>query len=458
MRFTRRLHRVPLATVALLLVTALRSAAPATPANAGAPNSSPFILYALAANSQQYLPLDPASLADMPGAQPIGVDELYGRLLSEDGSTLVTLPDRRTIVVSPDGPTGAERRRFDSPEPVYLARLSRDGSRLVTGIPMNCGSSSCPAPIFRLYDTRDGRLVTTLTGARLEYSGLFIDPDARRLYTTWFNRGGQREGSWPLQIAAFDLSTGNQLASLTLPNVVYTEGPTRTVDQMPVARTFVPATVFSPDGTRFAAIDATTDELTVVDTATLTVAATRTIHRTESLAHRAARWLGLAPVPAAAKTMDGRYLDAVFSVDARYLYLWGVDGSVDDVSGVSTGHGLGLNAIDVASGEIVASALADHYVSDVVPAPDGGGLYVVDSAVVPWTVDHEVPYRLSRLDTHTLRSQAEREYPRTGLDRDPPCGSRGSLTASPPQTPIQRRASSIHRSMCSPPREVGTPP
>jgi WD40 repeat protein len=410
MRIQRRIQSVLQIVAALLVLIAVGSVGPIVPATASAPDVPSFTLYALAGNSQQFLPLDPLTLADSPDARPIGIDEMYDRTLSEDSSTLVTIEHHRTIVVA-DGPTGAERHSFDSPEPVYLARLSRDGTRLVTGIPMNCGPGYCPTPIFRLYDTRDGQLLTTLTGTGLEFSGTFIDGDAHRLFATSFNHGVRGEGSWPLHITSFDLDTGNQLGSVTLSDVLFTQGPTRTIDQMTVTETYGPAMALSPNGTRFAAVDATAGELTIVDTTSLTAAATYAIHRSESLAGRAARWLGLAPQPAAAKTMDGRYLDLVFSADGRFLYLSGVEGSVDDVTGESTGRGLGVKTIDVETGEIVATTLDEHFIQEVVPAPDGQSLYVVDSEVVPWTVDHEVPYRLSRLEAQSLQSRAERTFP-----------------------------------------------
>lgn len=94
---------------------------------------SAFALYA-AAHEQPYLPVDPETLADVPGGMPLDFGEPFPDwLLSRNGTTLVHIEHGVpvTIAVS-DGPGGDERLPFQPPVPVFSQRLSRDGTRLVT--------------------------------------------------------------------------------------------------------------------------------------------------------------------------------------------------------------------------------------------------------------------------------------------------------------------------------------
>jgi hypothetical protein len=396
-------------TVALL--------AASVPAAASSPVSSPGVaaieLYG-APDGLPYEALDPLTLADLPGAPPLDFGIAYPDwAISADGSTVVLVLEQRTIVVR-DGLAGAERLRFDAPAAVTWARLSRDGSRLVLSIPRFGSPSGITPEEWYVFDTRDGRLIAAVAGNEPGIvpggfpSGL-IDPAAARLYR--FEAGGDGSGPWPLEIVAHDLTTGDETGRLTLPEVRAGARYTRSIDQVPVGDVLTPAVAVSPDGARLAVVSAESETLTLVDAATLTVERAVAIAEPDGLGRRVLTWLGLALRTASAKYMDGRVLWATFSPDGRHLYVYGFEGEVGDGADEATERGLGLTAVEVASGEIVGTALEGQVIGDVLPAPDGQSLYV-NGPTVPWTMAPGEPsYRLSRLAAPNLETLAEREFP-----------------------------------------------
>jgi hypothetical protein len=325
------------------------------------------------------------------------------------------IEEQRTIVVY-DGLGGPERLRFEAPAAVVAPRLSGDGSRLVTGIPLFGSPSGITRETWYVFDTRDGGQISTVQedGPDPKPGGLpssLIDPAAERLYRSAV--GGEGDGPWPLQIVAHDLTTGAEIGRLILPDVRAGERYDRWIDQVPIADVLTPAVALSPDGTRIAVVDAEADELTLLDAATLTVERAVEIARPRGLGVRVLTWLGLAPRSASAKSMDGRILWAIFSPDGTRLYVYGFEGAVGDDLDTATKHGLGLTAIEVTSGEIVASGLDGQELFDVLPTPDGESLYVI-GPTVPWAMSSGEPsYRLARLDAATLQTLAEREFPRS---------------------------------------------
>jgi hypothetical protein len=405
---TLRHGRIGLTIVAALtLLSGARSASPAAmDTSASAPPS--FALYAQIGNTGALVPLNTETLTDLPDGRPLSFAEIGHRLLSADESTLVALENKLTIVVR-DGRTGVERLRFDTPEPVTLLAISPDGTRLVTSIPMVCGPTGCPRATWRVFDTRDGRLTTSIRGGGGE--NVMVDREAKRLYTWFYHRGGLRQGIWPLQLAAYDLDTGTQIAAETLEGIVHTTMYPRVVDQMTIVEQRYPGIALSPDGTRIVVVEAEGRGAAIIDTTTLRTINGLRIHSKVSTLGRFARWLGLAPLTGEAKTMEGRYQTVVLAPDNRHIYLYAIEGDHDDSTGVSTAVGQGLKRIDLDTGEIVAEMSGDEYLQQILMGPDGRSLYVAGSSVAPWTVSHEVPNFIRRLDARTLEPLAEREFP-----------------------------------------------
>ena len=403
---------VPLVLVLLQVASAPALAWPGPEVPGGTPAVSLYV----SQDGFPFQPLDPVTLADLPAEPPLDFGTRYPDwAVSADGATAVVIEEQQTIVVY-DGLGGPERLRFEAPAAVVGPRLSHDGSRLVTGIPLFGSPSGITRETWYVFDTRDGGLISAIEedGPDPKPGGLpgsLIDPAAERLYRSAAN--GEGDGPWPLQIVAHDLTSGAEIGRLTVPNVRTGERYDRWIDQVPIADVLTPAVALSPDGTRLAIVDAGAEELTLLDAATLTVVSTYAIARSRGLGARILTWLGLAPRTASAKSMDGRIIWATFSSDGTRLYVYGFEGEVGDDLDTATERGLGLTAIEVASGEIVASALDGQELFDVLPTPDRESLYVL-GPTVPWAMSSGEPsYRLARLDAATLKTLAEREYPRS---------------------------------------------
>jgi hypothetical protein len=407
------IHRRPVFSVILvvaLLVSTLVLQVPVRAEDQTDDASRAFGLYA-ASSEDPYMPLDPDTLADIEGGRPLGVAGITRDVLvSADGSTMVQIEHENltTIVVS-DGVGGRERLRFQPGRSVYGQHISRDGTRLVTVGPMSCNPSGCSTAKWSVFDTRDGRLITSVEGDEHGY-GLrsWVDPDAERLYQLTYDRGDESEGPWPIQIVAFDLTTGTEAGRLTVPGVLGGNWWTRSVDGALVGDVLMPAIALSPDGSRLAVVDAETDQLTMIDAATMTVEGTRSLARTEGMRHRFLTWLGIAPQTAEAKVSAGRWLDAVFAPSGDHLYLWGTESDIGDSIEDTEVHGLGLMLVDVESGEILGEALEGMMVQSVVSAPDDRTFYLTGTES-PRSGHYSGVERLWRLDNQSLETLAERE-------------------------------------------------
>jgi hypothetical protein len=407
-----RLDRRSVVSVVAVFAMLSTSFSVATSVQAGTTDGPAFALF-VAPDSAPYQRLDPATLADLTDAPPLDFGWAYPDwAISADGSTVVLVVEQRTIIVY-DGLVGVERTRFEAPVAVSWARLGANGQRLVLSVPRAGSPSGITPEQWYVFDTRDGRLISTV---ETESAGIvpggfpagLIDSTAERLYR--FEAGDDGPGPWSLRIVSHDLATGAEIGRLTLPDVLAGERYDRAIDQVPVADVLTPAVALSPNGARLAVVDAETDELTTVDTASLTVEQTVPLSRRDGVVRRALTWLGILPQDVSAKYMDGRFLKAVFSPDGQRLYLHGLEGEVGDQPDESSERGLGLTAVDVATGEIVATALDGQVLETVVPAPDGRSVYV-NGPTVPWSEANGEPgYRLTRLDASSLDTLADREF------------------------------------------------
>jgi hypothetical protein len=249
-----------------------------------------------------------------------------------------------------------------------------------------------------------------------------LDPTGERLYYPFYERAphesstpipgtGGDAGPWPLQLAALDLDTGLEIARTTVPGVFAGSWQVESIGQMYVGAMETPGIALSPDGSQIAVVDADLETLALLDTGTLAVTGTHTIHEPESITHRLLGWLGLTPQTAQAKVSEGRVVRASFSADARHLYLHGYEMEVGETLDEIAGHGFGLMRVEATSGEITAKSLAGHDPETVMVTADGQFIYALRPKEPWWDNAVQNPnYVLHRLDARTLESLDERQF------------------------------------------------
>lgn len=421
---------------ALLVLAVLLIAAPgalAMPKPPDLPAASPsFALYVTPFLGTGYTPLDPATLADLPGASPVTFTGVAPQLLlSADGATAVLIRRTAAEPVTVDiqnGINGPERLHFTIGTNAGMALLSREGTRLAISTYVSSMEQR-----WRVFDTHTGRLVATVTCTG-QTSTPYLDaisPDGQLLYHPFYETGTARQPSramnqvplarakraapeppWQLWIGAWDATSGKKIAQITIPGVTAGTWPDGAIDGDPVAHVVQPAVALSPDGTRLAVVDAAGTRVTLLDARTLRVTGSHALHRPASAAHRFLGWIGLAPRVAEAKFMVGDQLSAVFASDGQHLYLTGTETSVDAARKTTTGKALGVRRINVNTGAITATGLSGSQMQTMIAAPDGRSLYVSGPAS-PWWVSQsgQETWVLRRLDATTLRPLAERTMP-----------------------------------------------
>lgn len=385
-------------------------------------------LFNYSRSDAQYTALDPLTLDDRSPVTAGSLPWPFGPwLVSADGSTrvqarypedgLTPKVDKATIIVA-DGARGQERLRIDATDLGGPIGISRDGTRLVTMTGQSGSDSGVSQPTWYAIDTRDGGVLATIAGEGQGFGPYgfltsILDPDGRFLYRPFIPGDRAGDSPLPLQIVANDLQTGEEVARISLTDVQAESWWPERVEQVPVNRVMAPAVALSPDGAQIAVVHAEADRVTILDARTLTVERTLKLKESRSLTDRARGvlgWLGLVPQAAEAKLLTGRVLSAVYAPDGRSLYLAGREGRVGETTDSVEEWGLGLRRIDLTNGEIVAKALGNDQVDDVVPTPDGNALYV-SGPTVPWAMNdfNQSSYRLSRLDPETLEPLAQRE-------------------------------------------------
>lgn len=412
-----RLHRFSSWTIVLALLLASLAFQPAVRAgDKESPEPAGFALYS--ANFEgPYIELDPTTLDDVAGR---GLSDVIGMtpdvLLSADGSTMVEIEHgNQTAIVISDGIGGRELLRLEPGRPVSGHAISADGSRFVTvNWGMACDPSGCPAPEWTVFDTGDGQQISRFKGSDLGYGAIaWVDAAAERLYQLTYLREDEDAGPWPVEIIAFDLTSGTEAGRLAVPGLRGGNWWTRSVQEVLIGDQMIPAVAISPDGDQLAVFDAGTDRLINIDTATMRVSDTQALARRASVGHRFLSWLGVAPQSASAKLTAGRWLEATFAPDGEHLYVWGMETEIGETMEDSEYRGLGLQRIDIATGEIVSQGLNGLMVESVVPAPDNESVYV-SGMETPREGYFAGVNHLWRLAGDSLKTEAERKLNYTG--------------------------------------------
>lgn len=384
-------------------------------------------------------PLDPTTLA----TAAIGPHLTIGGqrqpapqqvVASADGNTLAAISTRLTVsgpvharditIRIIDAWSGTPRVAFHPPVPLTVEGLSADGSQLFGYTAGSRGRST----EWYVLNAANGR-----TLGKFEVAGccsrVLDDSATHRLYvlrSTVMNRPNQMPQ--PPTLAAYDLTSGREVASTRLNGIVAGSGVVTEGARAPEILDWQPGVALSPDGRQLAVFDGNSQTLLLMTTDHLKIVDTEHVVPPSSLLDHLGNLLGLLPETALAKEWIGTTVDLQFSPDGRSLYASGREGRV--TGGVWSMHGLGLERIDVASGQIAAQALPNQWVTNLSVAPDGSALYTLN----PSNPAGGSPTTLRRLDALTLQTMTSRQVydpPDMYWLATPVLGAPGCRPASP---------------------------
>jgi hypothetical protein len=405
-----RRSALSLALCAILTLPLWNGTSPAglrtTPALAKTMTTRLYLLQQPAPTS--FLPMDPETLADLPGAPTIYVAKSLSLpyVVAEPGGSLLAvisvkqragypLRARDVTVRVVNALTFNQVARFHPKVPIYLTGMSADGLQLY-GFQTNANQQS---PVrFDVLNARNGAVVSrTLLAARCCPSSL-VDLPGHRLYVL-------EESSSTTHIAdvaSYDLSTGQLLHRQQLDGVLTGVWDGQTAGNASIVEMWMPGFALSPDGRSIAVLDGESDTLHIVDAGTLQVIRSERLSHPQSLFDRVAGWLGLAATTASAKEFEGVSVGMRFSPDGQSLYVSGRKSGIGQ-DGAFTVSGLGLRKIDVTSGAVTVQALKDASLLWLQLSPDGKALYTIEPGPIGAGT-----YVLRRLDATTLKVTAER--------------------------------------------------
>lgn len=367
-----------------------------------------------------FQPLDPLSLETLDRPAEFTLAGKYPTLvISGDGSTLVAIEqtngDSPRVRVE-DAVTHAVRTTFNLESDTWAALLAFDGSVLVVQRPQTGGITGSSPPVWDVFDTATGELLSTIAG---EGQGLgngfhapLLDPAGKRLYVPFVAASNEPNGPWPLQIAAYDLRTGAELARIDLVTVLagiwY---PSRAAQSLFVIAMQAPGIAISPDGVTLAVVDPATGHIITIDAATLTYTRTIEPKQNTSLIDRALGWLSPLPEKAGAKVMSGSLLRASYSADGESLYVMGRRVDVGETAADISPHLLGIQRIDLRGGEIAAGALEGADIEQLWVAPDGSAIYALGYDDAWEFATTPLEQHLRKLNPRTLDIEADRVLP-----------------------------------------------
>jgi hypothetical protein len=313
--------------------------------------------------------LDSQTLGDLESATLFEASFLpWTAVFSRDGSTMAAMTDGGQAVIQ-RSVSGSEISRFPVGGGSPVA-LNANGSKVLVRIQ---GSTF---GWWRVIDTATGEMLIEIE-ERTSFGGpgLYqVDPVDWTLYrlveriTLESKPGGHR----PVELVAYDLTLGREIARTDVPGVEMGVQNGRYASELADTSLehagFVPGFALSPDGTELAIVHATDDGITLIDTATLQITRTLTIHQKSSRLDRLFSYLPLAPQSASAKFNEGTVRTAFYDSDGDQLYVSGNDATFDDLRGY---EGFGLSVISLDDGAIERTVLDDVSVGQLIELDDG---------------------------------------------------------------------------------------
>ncbi|PZR97752.1 MAG: hypothetical protein DLM70_18800, partial [Chloroflexi bacterium] len=391
-------------------------------------------LYRTSADAGVLRPVNLRSLADMSG--PLlhtglvpEANQYPAVVATSDGSRYAVMqdihPNRRVVRGQDltlqlfDSRTGTPISSLRHPSvPVWMMGVSVDGS---IGYGFRDDSNSvygdlCAPTPFYLLDTRTGRVLLRLSVAAKPWDSILIGPNLQRLYTLTMsdhiNSCGPR-WSYSPTVTAYSLQTGKVVRAVRLKGVLAGRWETsHTINGDPIGGDWSPGFALSPDGSQLAILDGHDDTLTLVGTRRLRMAATERVARPQSGLNALVATLGVRPDVVEAKGQwNGANFQMQYTADGHSLLVTGARLSPDSYHRYAASHNLGIQLIDVASGQIRAWLNDQKQVIGLWSAPDGGAMY---SSVQTWSRAGGWLITLRRHDPATLQVRADRAFPHMG--------------------------------------------
>jgi hypothetical protein len=330
-------------------------------------------------DSHDLIPLDPRTLDDMENAESISLPvSPWSLLISRDGKVVTGIDNDGKLIVQNRSTGGslavqnewteADAGAFSVAGFGWPVALNADGSKVL--VQLAGGSISW----WKVFDTATGEtLVEIREESGWSSPGVFqVDPVGWKLYHLLEAEVtvAKQEAPVSAQLVSFDLSTGAELGRTEL-NDVEIGAWDGDLDpdpngNMPIHNNYIPGLAISPDGSELAIVHVTDDGVTLIDTASLTVSRTITMHTKTSLLGKVFAFI--APQDAAAKLSAGESKTA-FYADGEHLYVSGQTSTVDGENQIHEGHGLSVVSLD--DGEIERQTLEGVWVDRVVELSDG---------------------------------------------------------------------------------------
>jgi DNA-binding beta-propeller fold protein YncE len=205
-----------------------------------------------------------------------------------------------------------------------------------------------------------------------------------------------------LTLIAYDTRSGSTAGRLALDLP-----PTTQTNEPGVIRVSGPSIALSPDGGTLAVLDSRDDTLNLIDARSMKVLRTRRLSSPQSMLYRLGELLGIVPTAAYAKGIAvGTQLSIQFSRDGASLYATGYQGGYD-ADGQYFWRAIGLERIDVGTGQVAATALQGRAVWWLGEAADGSALYALTTEDA---TSYYGPFTLYRLDPNSLQVTAQRTF------------------------------------------------
>lgn len=359
--------------------------------------------------SLSLLPLDIMTLEDglVEESIHLGEGEKDSVVVSQHARIVGKVKNNYAIVLDRD--TGIERPLAIEPS-LWPVAISPNGSRLV--VQRWDQSIADSSMTWNVVNTKTGE-VELIIGPFSVWSQATIDESVVRLsyLSTQAQDEGEPNGPRQASLAVHDLVHGSEIGRVEIPGVLAGNWPTGryfgegTGEEIMGFQT--PGLAFSPDRKRYAVVHPDGSVITMINSLTLDIERQIEVTKPKGILNKIASFLQIAPQSAAAKAGEGTDRSAVFSRDGESLYVWGNVASADEEL---MWTGVGLQRIDISTGEIVAIALDGRQIDRVLPLSDT--LLVTSFSLQDPTENSSEPnFSLRRLDSMSLSIEADRGYP-----------------------------------------------